>query len=84
MEPAVRLGGSFDDLIIRGPFATRNEPPSSGTWHGCNIGVPTLQTTSMHIDVLRDLKRINGHLMSVAAPILEEANLLRDSRLKKG
>ena len=44
----------------------------------------TLQTTSMHMDVLRDLKRINGHLMSVAAPILEEAGLLRESRLRKG
>ncbi|MGB3337699.1 MAG: PhoU domain-containing protein, partial [Devosia sp.] len=43
----------------------------------------TLQTTSMHMDVLRDLKRINGHLMSVAAPILEEAGLLRESRLRK-
>jgi phosphate:Na+ symporter len=44
----------------------------------------TLQTTSLHMDVLRDLKRINGHLMSVATPILEEAGLLRESRLKKG
>jgi phosphate:Na+ symporter len=44
----------------------------------------TLQTTSLHMDVLRDLKRINGHLMSVAAPILEEAGLLRESRLRKG
>ena len=44
----------------------------------------TMQTTSLHMDVLRDLKRINGHLMSVAAPILEEAGLLRESRLKKG
>lgn len=44
----------------------------------------TLQTTSLHMDVLRDLKRINGHVMTVAAPILEEAGLLRESRLKKG
>jgi phosphate:Na+ symporter len=44
----------------------------------------TLQTTSMHMDVLRDLKRINGHLISVATPILEEAGLMRESRLKKG
>ena len=44
----------------------------------------TLQTTSLHMDVLRDLKRINGHLMSVAAPILEEAGQLRESRLRKG
>lgn len=43
----------------------------------------TLQTTSLHVDVVRDLKRINSHLMSVAAPILEEAGMLRESRLKK-
>jgi phosphate:Na+ symporter len=42
----------------------------------------SLQTTSMHMDVLRDLKRINGHLVSVATPILEEAGQLRTSRLK--
>ncbi len=44
----------------------------------------TLQTTSLHMDVLRDLKRINGHLISVAAPILKDAGLLRESRLRKG
>ena len=43
----------------------------------------TLQTTSMHMDVLRDLRRINGHLVSVAVLILEDAGLLRESRLKK-
>lgn len=43
----------------------------------------TLQTTSLHLDVLRDLKRINSHLVSVAHPILEDAGLLRDSRLRK-
>lgn len=45
--------------------------------------VATLQTTSLHLDVLRDLKRINSHLVSVAHPILEDAGLLRDSRLRK-
>ncbi|MCP1200978.1 Na/Pi cotransporter family protein [Notoacmeibacter sp. MSK16QG-6] len=43
----------------------------------------TLQTTSLHVDVVRDLKRINSHLTSVAAPILEEAGMLRESRLRK-
>ena len=43
----------------------------------------TLQTKSLHLDVLRDLKQINSHLVSVAHPILEEAGLLRDSRLRK-
>ena len=43
----------------------------------------TLQTTSMHMDVLRDLRRINGHLVSAATLILEETGQLRESRLKK-
>lgn len=43
----------------------------------------TLQTSALHLDLLRDLKRINAHLVSVANPILEEAGLLRESRLRK-
>lgn len=41
----------------------------------------TMETSSLHLDVLRDLKRIHSHLVSVAYPILEEAGALRDSRL---
>jgi phosphate:Na+ symporter len=33
----------------------------------------TLETTSLHLDVLRDLKRINSHICSVAYPALEIA-----------
>lgn len=33
----------------------------------------TLETTSLHLDVLRDLKRIPSHICSVAYPILEAA-----------
>jgi len=32
---------------------------------------------------MRDLKRINGHLTSVAYPILEVIGELRDSRLRE-
>ena len=41
--------------------------------------------TTVNIDapVMRDLKRINGHLTSVAYPILEFAGELRDSRLRE-
>ena len=35
------------------------------------------------MDVIRDLKRINGHLTSVAYPILEAAGELADTRLKE-
>ena len=41
----------------------------------------SLETSSIHLDVIRDLKRINSHLTSVAYPILEMAGELRQSRL---
>jgi phosphate:Na+ symporter len=43
----------------------------------------SIETSSIHLDVIRDLKRINGHLTSVAYPILEVAGELRDSRLRE-
>ncbi len=43
-----------------------------------------IDTNGIHLDIIRDLKRINGHITSVAYPILEEAGLLRASRLRKG
>jgi phosphate:Na+ symporter len=33
----------------------------------------TIETTSLHLDVLRDLKRIHSHISSVAYPVLEGA-----------
>jgi phosphate:Na+ symporter len=42
----------------------------------------SLQTSSLHLDMLRDLKRINAHIASVAYPILEESGLLTESRLR--
>ena len=44
----------------------------------------SIETSSYHLDVLRDLKRINGHLTSVAYPILERAGELAESRLRMG
>ncbi|WP_299129909.1 Na/Pi cotransporter family protein [uncultured Amaricoccus sp.] len=46
-------------------------------------GLPeTIETSALHLDVLRDLKRINAHLTTVAYPILEPAGALRGSRLR--
>src|SRR5581483_1416657 len=42
----------------------------------------SIETSSIHLDVIRDLKRINSHLTSVAYPILEAAGELRESRLR--
>jgi phosphate:Na+ symporter len=44
----------------------------------------SIETSAIHLDVMRDLKRINGHLTSVAYPILEVAGELRESRLREG
>lgn len=41
----------------------------------------SIESSSLHLDVLRDLKRINGHLTSVAYPILDRAGELAASRL---
>ncbi|MET4805162.1 Na/Pi cotransporter family protein [Limibacillus sp. MBR-115] len=43
----------------------------------------SIETSALHLDVIRDLKRINGHLTSVAYPILESRGELAQSRLRK-
>jgi phosphate:Na+ symporter len=43
--------------------------------------VQSIQTSSLHIDIARDLKRIAAHIASVAYPILEQGGVLRRSRL---
>jgi phosphate:Na+ symporter len=42
----------------------------------------SIETSAIHLDIIRDLKRINSHLTSVAYPILEAAGELRDTRLR--
>jgi phosphate:Na+ symporter len=39
----------------------------------------TLETTSLHMDILRDLKRINSHICSVAYPALEGSQKMTES-----
>jgi phosphate:Na+ symporter len=41
----------------------------------------SISSSSLHLDVLRDLKRINSHLTSAAYSILERAGELSESRL---
>ncbi len=44
----------------------------------------SIETSAIHMDIVRDLKRINGHLTSVAYPILEAAGELAETRLRVG
>jgi len=40
----------------------------------------TIETTSLHLDVLRDLRRIHSHICSVAYPVLEATGELSANR----
>jgi|JI6StandDraft_1071083.scaffolds.fasta_scaffold37112_2 phosphate:Na+ symporter len=44
--------------------------------------VQSIETSSLHLDLMRDLKRVNSHFCSVAYPILEAAGVLSQSRLR--
>ncbi len=42
----------------------------------------SIESSSLHLDILRDLKRIHSHICSVAYPVLERAGELHPNRLK--
>jgi phosphate:Na+ symporter len=44
--------------------------------------VESIETSSLHLDLISDLRRINSHICSIAYPILEEAGVLARTRLK--
>ncbi len=43
----------------------------------------SIETSSLHIDLISDLKRINSHICSIAYPILDSAGALAPSRLRE-
>ena len=45
--------------------------------------VESIETSSLHLDLISDMKRINSHVCSIAYPILEEAGVLAPTRLKE-
>lgn len=64
MNGAVPIRSDGARIADRLPQAHRRLPPES------------LETTSLHLDVLSDLKRIHSHICSVAYPLLEAAGEL--------
>jgi phosphate:Na+ symporter len=44
--------------------------------------LPSIETSSLHLDLISDLKRINSHICSIAYPILEAAGALVPNRLR--
>ena len=43
----------------------------------------SIESSSLHLDILRDLKRIQSHICSAAYPVLERAGELQPTRLKE-
>ncbi len=65
----------------------RDMEKSSSQNHFARLGEGTaksVETSSIHLDTIRDLKQINALLASMAYPVLEEQGMLRGSRLKAG
>jgi phosphate:Na+ symporter len=42
----------------------------------------SIETSSLHLDLLSELKRINSHICSIAYPILESKGALTATRLR--
>jgi phosphate:Na+ symporter len=42
----------------------------------------SIETSSLHLDLIADMKRVNSHICSIAYPILEQAGVLAKTRLK--
>ena len=43
--------------------------------------IESIETSSLHLDLISDMRRINSHFCSVAYPILEQAGVLARTRL---
>jgi phosphate:Na+ symporter len=71
--------------LVREKDRLRDLEKASSSKHFARLGEGTtksLETSSIHLDTIRDLKQINSLLASMAYPVLEEHGLLGGSRLK--
>ena len=74
----VFMSGNVEDArkLIREKTELRNAELAAAEQHFERLRearTETMETTSIHLDVLRDLKRIHSHICSVAYPVLEAA-----------
>jgi phosphate:Na+ symporter len=72
-------------LLLDEKVAIRDAERSAAENHLARLRegrIESIDTSSLHLDVLRDLKRIHSHICAVAYPILDAAGELAPSRLK--
>jgi len=43
----------------------------------------SIETSALHMDILRDIRRIHSHITAVAYPVLDAAGELKKSKPKK-
>lgn len=69
-------------FLVKGDFKRDEQVSSEKHLQRIADGVPeTLSTSSMHMDIIRDLVRIQSLITSVSYPILERSGQLRKTRL---
>jgi len=87
MAQSVFLSGDLDSArrLVEGKETIRQAEINAMNTHIERLrgGVPeTMATSSLHLDIIRDYRRINTYVSSVAFPILEHAGEVRTSPLK--
>ncbi len=85
---SVFLNGSVRDAqkLLEEKARFRDLERAYATTHLSRLSDNTAQsfdTSSLHIDLISDLKRINSHICSIAYPILDSAGALAPNRLRK-
>jgi phosphate:Na+ symporter len=85
---SVFLNGSVRDAqkLLEEKARFRDLERAYATTHLSRLSDNTVQsidTSSLHIDLISDLKRINSHICSIAYPILDSAGALAPNRLRK-
>ena len=88
LSMSVFLNGSVRDAqkLLEEKARFRDLEHAYATSHLGRLSANTLQsleTSSLHIDLISDLKRINSHICSIAYPILDSAGALAPSRLRQ-
>lgn len=84
---SVFLNGNVHDAqkLLEEKARFRDLERAYASTHLGRLSANTLQsqeTSSLHIDLISDLKRINSHICSIAYPILDSAGALAPNRLR--
>ena len=87
LSMSVFLNGNIRDAqkLLQEKARFRDLERAYATTHLSRLTINTVQsieTSSLHIDLISDLKRINSHICSIAYPILDSAGALAPSRLR--